>query len=91
MIYDNLTALISEGQPLPTEDPTPEGHSGQISAIAYGVAAKLDSLYGFSEMIAEQSVEIAQQLKIPERDIKSWQESRAVRAPERAIVQSWQI
>ncbi len=91
MIYHSLTTLISEGQPLTTENPAPEGHSAQISTIAYGVAARLDTLYGFSEMITEQSAAIARQMKIPEEDIKSWQEAMVPRAPERAIFQSWRI
>jgi len=90
MIYDNLTALLGKGQPLTTEGPTSQGPSGQISVIARGVAARLDSLYGFSEMITEQSVAIARQMKIPEEDIKSWQKSMAMHAPETAIARSRQ-
>lgn len=90
MIHDNLTALRAGGQQVTMENPTPEGFSGQISAIAHGVAAKLDALYGFSEMITQQSIEIARQLEIPEEEIKSWTEARAMLESERKIVQSWQ-
>lgn len=71
------------------ESPVIEGLSGEISAIAHGVETKLNSLSGFSETVTQQSIEIARQLRIPEKEIQRWAVTRTMLDSERGrIVQS---
>lgn len=49
-----------------------EESSPEISATARGVEARLRLLTGFSRLVAQQSVDIARQLNIPEREIRQW-------------------
>ena len=60
------------------ESPAIEGLSGEISAIAHGVEAKLNSLSGFLETVTQQSIEIARQLRIPEKEIQRWAAARSM-------------
>lgn len=60
------------------ESPVIEGLSGEISAIAHGVETKLNSLSGFSETVTQQSIEIARQLRIPEKEIQRWVAARSM-------------
>ena len=60
------------------ESPVIEGLSGEISAIAHGVEAKLNSLSGFLETVTQQSIEIVRQLRIPEKEIQRWVAARSM-------------
>lgn len=60
------------------ESPVIEGLSGEISAIAHGVETKLNSLFDFSETVTQQSIEIAWQLRIPEKEIQRWVAARSM-------------
>ena len=48
----------------------------EMNAISRGVETRLDSLTGFSGMVTLETVAIARQLRIPERQIKRWAVSR---------------
>jgi hypothetical protein len=48
----------------------------EMNAISRGVETRLDSLTGFSAMVTLETVAIARQLRIPERQIKRWTISR---------------
>lgn len=60
------------------ESPAIKGGSDEINAIAHGVEAKLNSLAGFSEMVTQQSVEIARQLGMSEEEIQRWATTRSM-------------
>ncbi len=47
-----------------------------MNAIARGVAAKYDLLTGYSMMIIQRTVEIAQRLGIPDEEIQRWTDMR---------------
>ena len=44
----------------------------EMNAISRGIETRLDSLTGFSGMVTLETVAIARQLRIPERQIKRW-------------------
>ena len=48
----------------------------EMNAISRGVEIRLDSRLGFSGMVTLETITIAQQLRIPERQIKRWAASR---------------
>jgi len=71
------------------ESPAVEDPASAISAIAHGVEAKLNSLSGFSEMVTQQSIDIARQLEIPEKEVQRWATARSMfNSERRRIVQS---
>lgn len=43
-----------------------------MDALAKGVSAKLDLLTGHSTTVIQKTIDIAQQLNIPEKEIQSW-------------------
>ena len=45
---------------------------GDIDAIAYGVEAWFEENTGYSESVAEMTVEIARKLGVPEDEIRRW-------------------
>ena len=50
---------------------------GDIDAIAYGVEAWFEENTGYSEGVAETTVEIARKLGVPEDEIKRWAARRS--------------
>lgn len=56
--------------------PTATHWFNEMNAISRGVEARLDSLVGFSGMVTLETIAIARQLRMPERQIKSWADSR---------------
>ena len=55
----------------------------EMNAIAYGVEAKYDLLIGYSEIVTQETVDIARHLRIPEKEIQSWAAARARLVSER--------
>jgi len=49
----------------------------RMDAIARGVEARLDSLLGYSKVVAQETIDIAGQLGIPEEEIQQWVAIRA--------------
>ena len=58
------------------DKPTVSQWFNEMNAISRGVETRLDSLTGFSGMVTLETITIAQQLRIPERQIKRWAASR---------------
>ncbi len=58
------------------DKPTASLWFNEMNAISRGVETRLDSMTGFSEMVTLETVAIARQLRIPERQIKRWAVSR---------------
>lgn len=56
----------------------------EMNAIAYGVEAKYDLLIGYSEIVTQETVDIARHLRIPEKEIQSWAAARARLVSERS-------
>jgi len=50
-----------------------------MDAIAYGVEARFEENTGYSRRVTEATVDIAQELGIPEAEIKRWAASRLAR------------
>ncbi len=53
-----------------------ENWSSQISAIARGVEARQELLIRYSEVVTEETVEIARRLQIPNEEIEKWVPAR---------------
>ena len=49
----------------------------QMNAIARGVEAKLDLLFGYSKIVTQETCDIARRIDIPERGIRRWVALRA--------------
>jgi hypothetical protein len=58
------------------DKPTASPWFNEMNAMSRGVETRLDSMTGFSEMVTLETVAIARQLRIPERQIKRWAVSR---------------
>lgn len=56
----------------------------QLNAIARGVAARYESLLGYSRMLTQETAALAQQLGIPDHEIEKWADTIARREVERA-------
>lgn len=44
----------------------------RMNAIVRGVEARFDSLFGYSKMVTQETVDIARQLGIPKKEIQRW-------------------
>ena len=51
--------------------------SNEIDAIAFGVEARLDSLFGYSRITTEETIDIARKLGIAEGEIQEWAAAKA--------------
>jgi len=69
--------MVLEGQNSVKDKPTASQWFNKMNAISCGVETRLDSLTSFSEMVTLETVAIARQLRIPERQIKRWAVSRS--------------
>ncbi len=49
---------------------------GCLEAISRGVAARLDTLFGYSREIIEQTLDIARRLSVPDSEIQAWLDAR---------------
>ncbi len=49
-----------------------EKSCSRMNAIARGVEGKLDSLLGYSKMVTQETIDIARQLGIPDKEIQTW-------------------
>ncbi|MFC2026414.1 hypothetical protein ACFLUX_00345 [Chloroflexota bacterium] len=58
-------------------DKTAHGTSNDLDAIAIGVEAILDPFFTCREIVAQRTIEIAQQLHIAEGEVQQWAASRA--------------
>ena len=75
----------SMGKVLQTRKHSPEGRDkptsrepfNQMNAIACGVEAKLDLLFGYSKIVTQETCDIAWRIDIPEREIQRWAALRA--------------
>ena len=62
-----------------TEDKTAIGEwSCEISAIARGIEAKHNLITGFSKIVTQQTIDIARQLDIPEKEVRRWVTKRSM-------------
>jgi hypothetical protein len=68
--------MVLEGQKVVKDKPSASRWFNEMNAISRGVETRLDSLIGFSGMVTLETITIAQQLRIPERQIKRWAASR---------------
>jgi len=57
-----------------------------MDAIAYGVEAKLDFLTGYSKMVTQRTIDCARDLGIPEKEVREWATTRAMRDSEKQRV-----
>ncbi len=55
----------------------------KMNAIAHGVEAKYELLTGYSYIVTQRTIEIAQQLGIPEEEIQRWADGREMLNSER--------
>jgi len=51
--------------------------STQMDAIAYGVEVRFDSLFGYSKIVAQETIDIAQQLGMADEEIQEWAAAKA--------------
>jgi len=49
----------------------------EMDAIARGVEARLESLFGFSKIVTQETVDIARRFDIPQKEIQKWAAIRA--------------
>ena len=49
-----------------------EGFLSQMDAIARGVEARLDPLFGYSKTVTQETIDIAWRFGIPDKEIQSW-------------------
>ena len=68
--------MVLEGQKVVKDKPIASQWFNEMNAISHGVETRLDSLTGFSGVVTLETITIAQQLRIPERQIKRWAASR---------------
>lgn len=55
----------------------------QMDAIALGVETKLDLSLGYSKVVAQETIDVAQRLGIPKKRIQSWVAARAAHYAEK--------
>ena len=76
------------------DKPASEEWSSEINAIARGVEVQLSLLTGFSNTVTQQTINIAQRLGIPEKEIQRWVAERrmhnypgstAIKSPRKVI------
>ena len=68
--------MALEGQKVVKGKPIVSEWFNEMNAISRGVETRLNLLIGFSGMVTLETITIAQQLRIPERQIKRWATSR---------------
>ena len=68
--------MVLEGQKVVKDKPITSQWFNEMNAISRGAETRLDSLIGFSGMVTLETVAVARQLRIPERQIKRWAVSR---------------
>ena len=68
--------MILEGQKVVKDKPIASQWFNEMNAISRGVETRLDPLTCFSGMVTLETIAIARQLRIPERQIKRWAASR---------------
>lgn len=49
-----------------------------LDAIAFGVEVRYESLLGYSEIVAQETMDIAAQFEIDSNEIQRWAEARAL-------------
>lgn len=54
-----------------------------MNAIACGVEVRYDLLIGYSEIVTQETIDIARHLGIPEKEIQSWAAARPKHNSER--------
>lgn len=54
------------------DKPTTEEPFSRMNAIVRGVEARFDSLFGYSKMVTQETIDIARQLGIPKKEIQRW-------------------
>jgi len=57
--------------------------SNEMDAIAYGVEARYDLLIHYSEIVTQETIDIARHLGIAEKQIQSWAATRAMHDSEK--------
>ena len=68
---------LSERRDCQTQDEqATEEFLSQMDAIAYGVEARLDSLFGYSKRVIKETTNIAWQFGIPGEEIRRWAAGR---------------
>jgi len=55
----------------------------RIDAIARGVEASLEPLYGYSKVVTQRTIDVARQLGIDEEEIQRWAASKAMLVSQR--------
>ncbi len=89
MVCKKLLVVSGDDEQAVKDKSAIEEWSSEISAIAYGVEARLNLLTGFSKVVTQQSIDIAQQLDIPEKEVQRWAAARSMPDSERnRIIQS---
>lgn len=71
--YKTLLSLGSEAE----DKPTGEESYRQMDAIARGVEARHDLIFGHSKIVAQETTDIARQLGVPEKVIQRWADKRS--------------
>lgn len=78
---DNQTRLCVGNKE--EEKPAMEAPLNQMNAIAFGVEAKQELLDDHLKIVTQRTIEIAQQLGIPEKEIQRWAAARVRQDSER--------
>jgi len=63
--------------------PATKKSSTEIDAIALGVETRLDSLFGYSKIAAQETIDVARQLDIAEEEIQEWAAAKAMLGSEK--------
>jgi len=58
--------------------PATKKSSTQMDAIAFGVEARFDSLFGYSKIVTQETIDIARQLGMAEEEIQEWAAAKAM-------------
>jgi hypothetical protein len=80
--YD-LFGINGEQDGIGQQNRTQRTFTDDINAIAYGVAAWFEENTGYSENVTGMTIEIAQKLGVPEREIRKWAARRSTFNAER--------
>jgi YesN/AraC family two-component response regulator len=62
--------------------PAPEWYR-RMNAIACGVEARFELLFGYSKIVTQETIDIARQLGIPDKEVQGWGSARQMRNSER--------
>ena len=63
--------------------PATSKSSTEMDGIAFGVEARLDSLFSYSKIVAQETIDIARQLGMGEEEIQEWAAAKAELGSER--------